>query len=168
MIFGVKFRPFTCFFAGGIKLVKHSKSTIIIGQHSRFISLETSNLIGINHKCILSTHSKQAIISIGNNCGFSGSTIGCFKSITIGNNVKCGANTVITDADWHLDDPRSGYPSSVNIGNNVWLGYGTIVLKGVTIGDNSVIGAGSIVTKNIPSNVVAAGNPCRIVKYLVA
>ncbi|MCL2049225.1 MAG: sugar O-acetyltransferase [Defluviitaleaceae bacterium] len=54
----------------------------------------------------------------------------------------------------------------VNIGNSVWLGGGTIVLPGVTIGDNSVIGAGSVVTRDIPSNVVAAGNPCRVLRQL--
>lgn len=52
------------------------------------------------------------------------------------------------------------------IGNNVWLGGGVIVCPGVTIGDNSVIGAGSVVTKDVPANVVAAGNPCRVIRAL--
>lgn len=52
------------------------------------------------------------------------------------------------------------------IGNNVWLGGGAVVLPGVTIGDNSVIGAGSVVTKDIPANVVAVGNPGRVVRKL--
>lgn len=56
--------------------------------------------------------------------------------------------------------------SPVTIGNNVWIGGGAIVLPGVTIGDNSVIGAGSVVTKDIPANVVAAGNPCRVLREL--
>ena len=163
-IIGVKFKPFKCFFLGRIKLVKYAHSLIIIGENTRFISRNTSNLIGINHRCIISTHSKHSIITIGKNCGFSGTTIGCFKSITIGNNVRCGANTLITDSDWHGDDPRSGPPRPVVIEDNVWLGYGSIVLKGVTIGKNSVIGAGSVVTKDIPANVIAAGNPCRVIK----
>ncbi|MDH5916170.1 sugar O-acetyltransferase [Vibrio splendidus] len=54
----------------------------------------------------------------------------------------------------------------VRIGNNVWLGAHTVVLPGVTIGENSVIGAGSIVTKDIPANVVAVGNPCRVVREI--
>ena len=163
---GVQFQFSKCFFAGDIKLVKHTNSYISIGKNSRFLSNSTSNLIGINHKCIISTQQVGASIKIGENCGFSGTTIGCFKSINIGNNVKCGANAVITDADWHIDDNRSGEPKEVTIGNNVWLGYGSIVLKGVNIGDNAVIGAGSIVTKDIPSNVIAAGNPCRVIKSL--
>ena len=48
--------------------------------------------------------------------------------------------------------------------NNVWIGGGAIILPGVTIGDNVVIGAGSIVTKDIPDNVIAAGNPCRVIR----
>ena len=54
----------------------------------------------------------------------------------------------------------------VTIGNNVWIGGGCIILPGVTIGDNSVIGSGSVVTKSIPANVVAVGNPCRVIKEL--
>ena len=52
----------------------------------------------------------------------------------------------------------------VNIGNNVWVGGGVIIMPGVTIGDNVVIGAGSVVTKDIPSNKIAYGNPCRIIR----
>ena len=54
----------------------------------------------------------------------------------------------------------------VHIGKNCWLGAGVIVLPGVTIGDNTVIGAGSVVTKDIPSNVVAVGNPCRVLREI--
>ncbi|MDE6912079.1 MAG: sugar O-acetyltransferase, partial [Lachnospiraceae bacterium] len=52
----------------------------------------------------------------------------------------------------------------VHIGRNCWLGAGVIIMPGITIGDNTVIGAGSIVTKDIPSNVVAVGNPCRVMR----
>jgi galactoside O-acetyltransferase len=54
----------------------------------------------------------------------------------------------------------------IRIGNNVWLGAHTVVLPGVTIGENSVIGAGSVVTKDIPANVVAVGNPCRVLREI--
>ena len=69
----------------------------------------------------------------------------------------------------HPIDPelrRQGlqYNMPVRIGENCWLGAGAIVLPGVTIGDNTVIGAGSVVTKDIPSGVVAAGNPCRVLR----
>ena len=54
----------------------------------------------------------------------------------------------------------------VTIGNNVWLGGGVIVCPGVTIGDNTVVGAGSVVTKDLPANVLAVGNPCRVIRLL--
>ena len=54
----------------------------------------------------------------------------------------------------------------VHIGRNCWLGTGVIVLPGVTIGDNVVVGAGSIVTKDLPDNVVAVGNPCRVLRQI--
>ena len=56
------------------------------------------------------------------------------------------------------------YNAAVHIGRNCWIGAGAIIVPGVTIGDNVVIGAGSVVTKDIPSNVVAVGNPCRVLR----
>ena len=101
-----------------------------------------------------------------NSCSISRTFIcTCFKHIKIDKNVRIGANSLITDGDAHLDDPRSGEPKPVHICENVWLGMNVTVLKGVTIGKNSLIGAGSVVTKDIPANVVAAGNPCIVVKY---
>ena len=58
------------------------------------------------------------------------------------------------------------YAKPIEVGNNVWIGGNVVVLPGVTIGDNVVIGAGSIVTKDIPSNSVAVGNPCKVIKEL--
>lgn len=141
-------------------------SNVRIGRNCTFRSLHRSNLIGINHPCILSTFRSQAELHVGDNCGFSGTTIGVFCKVVLGNNVRCGANTVISDGDWHQDDSRSGDPAPVIIHDNVWLGLNAIVLKGVTIGENSVIGAGSVVTKDIPANVIAAGNPCRVVRSI--
>jgi acetyltransferase-like isoleucine patch superfamily enzyme len=155
-----------CVFFGYTKFKKANSAQIIIGNKNIFRSFSTSNLIGINRPCIISALDKNAVITIGNNNGFSGTVIGCFKEIYIGNNVKCGANTLITDSDWHLDDSRSGIPSAINIEDNVWLGVNVTVLKGVTIGKNTIIGAGSVVVKNIPPNCVAAGNPCKVIKLL--
>lgn len=156
-----------CIYYGVPKFLRVPGSTITIGSKCSFRSAKNSNLIGIDRACIIATHLPKAVLNIGNNCGFSGTVIGCFKEINIGNNVRCGANTLITDADWHLDDYRSGTPKAVTIEDNVWLGYGVIVMKGVNIGANSVIGAGSIVTSNIPANVIAAGNPCKVIKQHV-
>ena len=158
--------PFKQKFRGLVMWNKLPHSKITIGNNCTFLSTETSNLIGINTPCIISTLKSGAIIEIGDNSGFSGTVIGCAKYIKIGNNVRCGANTLITDSDWHLDDTRSGKPAEVIIEDNVWLGVNSTVLKGVTIGSNSVIGANSVVTKSIPANVIAAGNPCKIIKQL--
>jgi acetyltransferase-like isoleucine patch superfamily enzyme len=154
-------------FFGIPKFKNEPGGKIIIGDHCVFRSKPTSNLIGINRPCIISTLTLNAEIIIENNCGFSGTVIGAFKSIHIGSNVNCGANTLITDSDWHTKDNRSGPIIPVVINNNVWLGEGVKVLKGVSIGENSVIGAGSVVTKSIPANVVAAGNPCKVIKDLI-
>ena len=88
--------------------------------------------------------------------------------ITIGEDVQIGPNVQLLTPT-HPVEPdlrREKYEAAkpIVIGNNVWLGGGAIVLPGVTIGDNSVIGAGAVVTKDIPANVVALGNPARIVR----
>lgn len=90
--------------------------------------------------------------------------------IYVGDDCMLGPNVVIATAG-HPIDPElrkrcTQYNAEVHIGNNVWLGAGVIVMPGVTIGDNSVIGAGSIVTKDIPSNVVAVGNPCKVMREI--
>jgi len=155
-------------FSGKCYFKRYPGTKITIGNNCTFLSKATANLIGINRPCIISTNHSghMATIEIGDHCGFSGTVIGAFKSIKLGNNVRCGANTLITDADWHLDDPRSGEPREVVIEDNVWLGVNSVVLKGVTIGANTVIGANSVVTKNIPANVIAGGNPCKVIREL--
>lgn len=153
------FRGFSVF-----RTLPHSR--IKIGDNCIFNSSKISNLIGVKTPCIFSISKRGGNIVIGNNCGFSGTIIRAASSIRLGNNVRCGSNTVIYDNDGHSNDPRSGSDKPIMIGNNVWLGYGVKVLKGVTIGENSLIGAGSIVTKDIPANVVAAGNPCRVIKQI--
>lgn len=164
---GVKFSSKSVIFNGFPIVRKRKKSQIYIGNNCMFISeADGLNLIGINRKCILTTQAEGANIKIGNNCGFSGTSISAFISVTIEDNVKCGANTFITDSDWHPEDPRGGSCGPVIIHKNVWLGLNVVVLKGVSIGENSIIGANSVVTKSIPSNVVAAGNPCKILKKI--
>lgn len=84
--------------------------------------------------------------------------------VLIGPDVKIYAATHPTDPQIRLDGPELGKP--IRIGNNVWIGGNSTLVAGVTIGDNSVIGAGSVVVKDIPANVVAVGNPCRVIKQL--
>ena len=88
--------------------------------------------------------------------------------VEIGDRVFIGPNVGIYTANHPTDVRRreKGYEWAlpVNIGNKVWIGGGVTILPGVTIGDNTVIAAGSVVTKDIPANVVAAGNPCKVIK----
>lgn len=155
-----------CSFRGKTYFRLLPDSSINIGSNCTFLSSRQSNLIGIYSPCIFSTIKTNAKIEIGNDCGFSGTVIGCALSIKLGNNVKCGANTLITDSDWHSNDSRTKTDKMIIIEDNVWLGYGVKVLKGVHIGKNTLVGAGSIVTKDIPANVIAAGNPCKVIRSI--
>lgn len=155
-----------CSFGGLSYLHKSKGSTMTIGTNCRFMSKTIGNFIGINHQCILTTNNPNSIMTIGNNCGFSGTSIWCFDKITIGNNVRIGANVLIMDGDAHQNDPRAGNNAPIEIQENVWIGANVMVLKGVTIGRNSLIGAGSVVVKDIPANTIAAGNPCKPIRQL--
>ena len=88
--------------------------------------------------------------------------------IYVGDYTMIGPNVTIATAGHpilpELREKGYQYNMEVHIGKNCWLGSGVVVLPGVTIGDNVVVGAGSIVTKNLPSNVVAVGNPCRVLR----
>lgn len=155
-----------CSFRGKAVWRMLPNTRIKVGSHCIFNSNHRSNTIGVYTPCMFSTIKEGAHIEIGDGCGFSGTVIGSALSITLGNNVRCGANTLITDSDWHFDDPRVGKDKPIIIGDNVWLGYGVKVLKGVHIGENSLIGACSVVTKDIPANVIAAGNPCKVIRKI--
>ena len=90
--------------------------------------------------------------------------------VTFGDNVfvapNCGFYTAghALDAEQRIQGLEYAYP--ITIGNNVWIGAQVCVLPGVTIGDNTIIGAGSVVTKSIPANVLAVGNPCRVLRTI--
>ena len=90
--------------------------------------------------------------------------------VTIGDNAQIAPNFSIYTAGHpvHPDSRNSGYEYGIDItiGDNVWIGGNTVILPGVRIGDNAVIGAGSVVTEDIPDNVIAAGNPCRIIREI--
>jgi acetyltransferase-like isoleucine patch superfamily enzyme len=153
-----------CTFAGLPHFRRHPGSRIIIGPRGRFNSSPASNWIGVNHPCLISTLTRDAELTIGENCGFSGTVIACARRIVLGRNVRCGANTLINDTDWHSDDPRSGGDEMVAIGDDVWLGVNVTVLKGVTIGAGTLVGAGSVVVKSLPDGVIAEGVPARVIK----
>ncbi len=100
--------------------------------------------------------------------------VGCVvldcAEVYIGQNVLCGPYVQIYTASHPLDARvRASGPElakAIRIGNRVWIGGGSILCPGISIGDNSTIGAGSVVVKDIPANVLAGGNPCRIIRNL--
>ncbi len=90
--------------------------------------------------------------------------------IYVGDDTMFGPNVTVATAGHpilpELREKEYQYNAAVHIGRNCWIGAGAIILPGVTIGENAVIGAGSVVTKDIPPNVVAVGNPCRVLREI--
>ena len=88
--------------------------------------------------------------------------------IYVGDGTMFGPHVTLATAGHPIDPTLRGkglqYNMPVRIGSNCWLGAGVVVLPGVTIGDNTVVGAGSVVTKDLPANVVAVGNPCKVLR----
>ena len=133
---------------------------------------------------------KQMFGKIGENCYIEPPLHSNFggRHVFMGNNVYANYNlTLVDDGNIYIGDnvmfapnvviATAGHPiipelrmkglqfnKDVHIGKNVWVGAGAILMHGVKIGDNTVIGAGSVVTKDIPSDVVAVGNPCRVIR----
>lgn len=118
-------------------------------------------------------------IHIGNNCDFNGICLVAYDAIEIGSFCQFASNTLISDTDFHPIDTNErlkqmkGEPfsfdsvgkSKIVIGDNVWVGWGCTILKGVSIGNNSIVAAGSLVLKgDYPANSLIAGNPAKVVK----
>lgn len=110
-------------------------------------------------------------IFVGENfyANYNCTILDCAK-VTIGNNVMFAPSVSLFAAGHpiHFESRNAGfeYAFPINIGNNVWIGGGVIVNPGITIGDNVVIGSGSVVTKNIESNCIAVGNPCKAIREI--
>lgn len=110
-------------------------------------------------------------IEVGENFGANYNlTILDVGKVTFGDNVLIAPNVSIYTAGHpvHPQSRNSGYEYGIpiTIGSNVWIGGSVVILPGVTIGDNAVIGAGSVVTRDIPAGVIAAGNPCRVLREI--
>lgn len=160
-----------CRFYGVARFHRVGRSSIVIGEGCVFRSVPWSNPVGVDRRCMVSAIGSGARVEIGANSGFTGTVVCAAEEIVIGDNVLCGSNVTIVDADWHGLDPAArrgnvGATAPVRIENDVFIGLGAIVLKGVTIGRGSVVGAGSVVTRSIPARSIAAGNPARVIRTL--
>jgi len=143
---------------------------VSIGQRVGFTSSTKYNFVGINKPCTICVQ-RNATLTIGDFSGFSGVSIFCAQSITIGKYCNIGGNVFIWDTDFHPLDAQERRKPSQNINtapiiieDDVFIGANSIILKGVRIGKGAVVGAGSVVTKNIPDGEVWAGNPAKKIK----
>lgn len=147
----------------------------ILGKNFKSNNREIANPIGRFNRCSIIV-GRNAKLIIGDNVGISSTAIVCHELVTIGNNVNIGGNVVIYDTDFHslnpyhrLDrnvDKLNTKTNPVSIGDNVFIGAHSTILKGVQIGVNSIVGAGSVVTKSIPDNEIWGGNPARFIKNI--
>lgn len=176
--YGKNFRVFNHLY-----LKIHVGALVQIGNNCTIMSGAGLNPLSRNIKTCIYV-GKKATLKLGNEVGISSSTLWVKESVSIGNSVAIGADCIIMDTDAHnLDwkircsEETNEYGESVDmvtaasapivIEDNVLVGARCIILKGVTIGARSIIGSGSIVTKDIPSDCIAAGNPCKVIKSIV-
>jgi acetyltransferase-like isoleucine patch superfamily enzyme len=154
-------------------------SKIVLGSKVVLNSDFKKSNTALTYRCTL-VCGFNGVIEIGDNTMLNGVSITAYQKVLIGRNCQISSSTLIADTDFHPLSSKArekqllGYKidhdevktQEVIIGNNVWIGWGSTILKGVRIGDNSVIAAGSVVLSDIPSNVLAAGNPAVVKKNL--
>lgn len=150
----------------------NKKAILIIGDNVTINSENKGYHVNMFAPCKIMADRPYAKIKIGNNTRLHGSCIHAYKSISIGQNCLIAANCQILDGNGHdisFSDVSNrintnGSSKEVVIEDNVWLATGVVVLPGVTIGRGSIITANSVVHKDIPSMVIAGGNPIKIIK----
>lgn len=145
------------------------RGSITIGKNVLINSKESANPgMGCYPKTVF--HVTTGALTIGNDTGMSATAISCRERVTIGSHVLLGGGVKIMDSDAHsLDYEKRGkgheidIPVSkpVSIGDHVFVGANTIILKGVNIGEKAIVGAGSVVTRDIPAGEIWAGNPAK-------
>jgi acetyltransferase-like isoleucine patch superfamily enzyme len=160
-------------FYGFPEISQHPASEIRMGDRIVLCSDSKYTALAVDHPVKISTIRANALISMGNDVGMSGTCIVCANEIIIGSEVMMGANVVVVDTDFHplkpenrrySDDVEYIGTAPVYIGNNVFIGASAIILKGVHIGDDCVVAAGAIVVAGeYAKGSILAGNPARVV-----
>lgn len=150
-------------------------STIDVGERAELVSTPSRATMVLNHPCMIQTYRAGARITIGSDVGMSGATICSTIEITIGARTMLGANATVIDTDFHplaaegrrfAPIPEPDPDDAVVIGNDVFIGAGAFVLSRSRIGDGSVVAAAAVVKGDVPSGVIVAGNPARVVRDL--
>ncbi len=178
------------------KKVFIEKELIILGKFPHF-KLPKNGKVKFGNKVVINSDFKNSntaltykckfvtgydgFIEIGDNTMMNGTCIVSYKNVKIGKNCQIASSTLISDTDFHPIDSKTrkaqveGRPFSfdmvkkeeIKIGDNVWIGWNSTILKGVQIGENSVVAAGSVVLRGkYPNNSLIAGNPAKVVKVL--
>jgi acetyltransferase-like isoleucine patch superfamily enzyme len=147
-----------CFVCPGVKFEIGRNAVVRMGRWS-----------WLGHGCKVRAH--EGVISIGaksvlgQECTFS-----CYKHISIGRECIIADRVMMIDFDHGMVEVERPirnqgiYTRDVNVGHNVWIGYGACVLRGVTVGDNSVVGTSSVVTADVPANAVVGGAPAKLIR----
>lgn len=160
---------------GWVSLYRGQGTGVVVGSRVVFSSDNNANPLNKSSPLKLALLSRDAKIFIGDDSGVSSCVIAARASVKIGCRVLVGADVTIMDTDFHLiescdrryNKQRKDIPTSpVTIGNDVWIGAGATILKGVTIGDGSIIAAGAVVANDIPSGVIAGGIPAKVIKCI--
>jgi len=152
---------------------RHRGSRIALGDGLTLRSWPRSNPLAPTAPVVLSTRRADAVIEIGEDCGFTGTTLVAADRITMGDRVLVGGNASIVDFDFHPLTPEeraeninAGAAAPIVIEDDVFVGMEALILKGVTVGEGAVVGAGSVVTQDVPPRTVVAGNPAEVVRSL--
>ena len=151
-------------------LLLKGKGTISFGKNVQIGVVSSPDFY--SHYTYLEARDESSVIIIGDNVFINNAfSIECSSKVVIENDVLIGIGCSIIDNDGHdlaIDKRKIGSPKTalVHIHQNVFLGSNVSILKGVTIGKNSIIGNGSLVTKDIPENMIAAGNPAKVIRNL--
>lgn len=169
---------FSSFRTRGVPFIAVSRNNghMMLGKNFAMNNSFSGNQIGSFEPCCFVV-GENATLTIGNNTGMSQTAIVCKSHIKIGSNVKIGGGTRIYDTDFHsLDwklrrnmqvDSKNTKHREVIIGDDVFIGTCSIILKGVTIGDRSIIAAGSVVSRSIPSDEIWGGNPAKLIRKIL-
>ena len=144
---------------------------VIIGENCQIGRSEKGYHAGMPFYTTLYNDGDNSYITIGNNCRINGAFIHAKDIITIGDNCVIASGISIIDSNGHqvCSSNRTmgrDIAKSISIGNNVWIGINSIILKGTTIGDNCIVSAGSVCKGVYPKNSIVSGNPANVVKKI--